>query len=98
MRNLKFAFRVLFIAFAVAAFVCPCLLYAQDSTSTIASGGVSGLPSWVYTAVPIVVGVYELLIRYIPTSKSYSIIGLVISVIQKIVPNNNSSTPTQPHA
>lgn len=99
MRNLKFAFRVMFIFFAIVALICPCILYAQDSTSAaVSGGGVSGLPSWAYTASMIAVGVYELVIRYIPTAKSYSLVGLAIKIIQTIVPNNNSSTPTQPHA
>ena len=42
-------------------------------------------------------GIYELIVRYFPTVKNYSIVGFFIKVFQVIVPNKNAATPTQPH-
>ncbi len=65
-------------------------LFAQDSTGS-GDGGVSGLPAWVYTAGAIVLALYELVIRFFPTAANYSIIGFVIAIIQKILPNKSST-------
>lgn len=92
MKKLKF-----FLSFFCAFCVCS-TLFAQDSAVAVV-GGAPVFPSWVYTTlIPILVGVYELLIRYIPTVKNYSILGLVIKIIQTLIPNNNASVPAEPHA
>jgi len=65
-------------------------MFAQDSTGT-GGGGVEGLPSWVYTAGAIVLALYELIIRFFPTAANYSIIGFVIAIIQKIIPNKSTT-------
>lgn len=90
-------------SFIKSLFVCSLLmivlvgsLFAQDSTAVVAAA-TSALPSWVPLVGTIVLGVYELLVRYVPTVKNYSIIGLVIRIIQAVIPNNNASTPSQPH-
>jgi len=70
---------------------------AQDTTAAGAAAS-AGLPSWLPLVGGIVVGIYELLARLIPTVKNYSILSAVISVIQAILPNKNAATPTQPHA
>jgi len=91
------SFLTSFLLVALIMFI-PFISFAQDSTAT---GGVSaglGLPSWFSIAAGIVLGLYELVIRYVPTSKNWSILGWVIKIIQMIVPNNNSQTPSQPHS
>lgn len=65
-------------------------VFAQDSTGS-GGGGVSGLPSWVYVAASIAIGIYEVVIRLIPTAANYSIIGIIISLLQKIVPNKSTT-------
>lgn len=82
---------LLWIAAAlVALFILPGQTFAGDTTSA-ATGTGSSLPSWLPLVSGIVVGVYELLIRYIPTVKNYSILGWVITLIQAVIPNNNSA-------
>lgn len=82
--------------FIASALLMSIPIYAQDS-AVVASGSGSGLPSWVPLVGTIVLGIYELLVRYLPTVKNYSIVGLVIKIIQAVVPNNNANTPSQPH-
>lgn len=65
-------------------------MFAQDSTGS-GDGGVAGLPSWVYTAGAIVLALYELVIRFYPTAANYSIIGFIITIIQKILPNKSTT-------
>jgi len=65
-------------------------LFAQDSTGTD-PGGVSGLPSWVYVAAAVIVGIWEVVVRLIPTAANLSIIGVVISLLQKILPNKSTT-------
>ena len=83
--------------FLAALFVYACV-FAQDSTSVSPSTGSFSLPSWAGPVAAVVYGIYEILIRYIPTAKNWSILGWVIKLIQTIIPNNNSQTPTTPHA
>lgn len=85
----------LIAAFLMCFAVCVC--FGQDSTAVGAATGGFSLPAWVGVVAPIVLGVYELIIRYVPTVKNYSIIGWIIKIIQLIVPNNNANTPSQPH-
>lgn len=70
-------------------------VFAQDSTAVAAAS--PAIPSWGVPAAGIVVGLYELIVRYIPTVKNYSIIGFIIKVIQTVVPNKNAVIPSQPH-
>jgi len=69
---------------------------AQDSTAVVAPVA-SGLPDWVVPAGGILLGIYELLVRYVPTVGNYSLLSGVIKIIQLIVPNRNSAVPKQPH-
>lgn len=70
-------------------------LFAQDSTG---SGGATGftLPSWAVTAGLIVLAVYEVAVRFFPTVKNYSVIGFIITLIQKIVPNKSVTAKKLP--
>lgn len=94
---MKSLFLISFFILLVVALVCPSLLFAQDSTIVGLTPPVA-LPAWTGLAVKIAFGIYEVLVRYIPTSKNYSLIGWAFKVFQAIVPNNNSVTPTQPHS
>lgn len=42
-------------------------------------------------------GVYEVIVRVFPTTGNYSITGWIIKLYQTILPNKNSTTPTQSH-
>lgn len=70
-------------------------LFAQDSTGT---GGIGGftLPTWAITAGAIILAVYEVAIRFFPTAKNYSVLGFIITLIQKIVPNNSTTAKKLP--
>jgi hypothetical protein len=95
---MKKAFKVFAFVMTLATLtlLCP-TLFAQDSTGT-GVGGTTTLPSWVPLVASILLGVYELLARLIPTVKNISILGFVIKVIQAIIPNKNAAVPTDPHA
>lgn len=78
------------VLFLLTVLLVTVFAFAQDSTGTGSSDG-GGLPSWAYTVGAIILGIYELLARFIPTIKNYSILGLIISLIQKIIPNNSKA-------
>jgi len=82
------------IAFLFAILICA-VVFAQDSTGGGTSGGFQ-LPSWATTAGLIILAVYEVVARFVPTIKNYSIIGFIITVIQKIIPNKSSTSNKLP--
>lgn len=86
--NCKIAFLL-----TLATLFIICSVFAQDSTATGATGAAT-LPSWVPLVGSLLLGVYELVVRLVPTVKNYSIIGWVIKIIQLIVPNNASADST----
>lgn len=71
--------------------------FAQDTTAITATASTLNLPSWIPKVLAIAVTLYELIVRYFPTAKNYSIVGGLIKLFQAIVPNRNSVTPTKPH-
>lgn len=73
-------------AFLFATILLTVTVFAQDSTAAGGSAGFS-LPAWVTTAGAIVLGIYEVFARYIPTTKNISVLGFIISLIQKVLPN-----------
>ena len=87
--------RLLLMA-ALLFFTLDVVLFAQvDSTAHISGGGIFGflkkIPAWV---VPGILGLYELIVRLVPTVKNYSVLSLIISIIQMIFPNKKSSGGT----
>lgn len=70
---------------------------AQDTSAITATATSLSLPSWVPKVLAIAVTLYELIVRYFPTAKNYSITGGLIRLFQAVVPNRNSETPTKPH-
>lgn len=79
----------------VFLFLIPVYVFAQDSTGT---GGIDGVtfPSWVFTAGAITLAVYEIVIRFFPTAKNYSLLGFIIALIQKIIPNKSTTAKKLP--
>lgn len=77
--------------------------YAQADTTGGSSGGSTfGLPTWVTTALLVLTGIYEVLVRLIPTFSNWSIgslIGKILKVIGNIlaaiVPNKKLTTSGQ---
>jgi hypothetical protein len=69
---------------------------AQDSTVHLSIAGGITLPGWWKIALSILVGVYEIVVRYIPTVRNYSIIGWIIQIIQTLVPNKSVQGPEFP--
>jgi len=93
----KKASKIFAVLATLATLVLICSsLFAQDSTGT-GTPGTTTLPSWVPLVAAILVGIYELLARLIPTVKNISILGLLIKVIQAVFPNKNAAVPTEPH-
>ena len=90
----KAFFYFLSLAFMILLFL-PVVILAQDSTvvdSTGGGGGGGGLvlsPTLVLVG-SIILGIYEVVVRYLPTAKNYSILGWLIKIIQVIVPNKPS--------
>lgn len=82
---MKKLFSFLF-AFLLIGLFC----FSQDSTHT-GTGGSSGLSPTLVWILSAVLAIYEVLARIIPTLKNYSIIGLIITLIQKILPNNSTT-------
>jgi hypothetical protein len=84
----------------IVYFLMLCMLlsmfaFAQDSTVT-GTGGNFSLPAWVITAGSIVLGVYEVFARFIPTTKNISVLGFIINLIQKILPNKSTEGKSHP--
>jgi len=70
-------------------------VFAQDSSGT-STGSAFQWPSWATTASLVIVGIYELVARLVPTIKNYSIIGVIITIIQKIFPNQSVTATKLP--
>jgi hypothetical protein len=87
-----------FLAFILLFLImAPLLMYGQTDTAkvVVSSGGfLSKIPGWVYVALG---AAYEIVVRVIPTTSNLSIIGLVIKLIQSVLPNK-STDATKPHA
>lgn len=95
MKNkMKFAAR-LFLT-CILLITTTSLLFAQPITDTVVAGGSSSfidkIPAWV---LPAVAGLYELLVRIIPTAKSWSILTGIITIIKKIIPDNSTVAVTK---
>jgi hypothetical protein len=77
-----------FVLTVLGSLFCVCL-YAQDSTAaTPLIGSIfTKVPSWVW---PSVLGLYEVLVRVVPTAKNWSILSFVIKMIQFILPNKST--------
>lgn len=82
---------LLFLSFTLIVVI----VFAQDSTGGGSTGGFQ-LPSWALTAGAIILALYEVVIRFYPTAKNYSILGFIITVIQKILPNKSSTSNKLP--
>jgi len=78
---------IVLVALSIAAL-------AQDTTTT-GGGGFSLSPS-ILLILSLVVGLYEVIIRFIPTVGNYSIIGWIIALIQKVLPNKSTTKEDHP--
>lgn len=58
---------------------------AVDTTTVTSPGIIAGL-SWTMI-LGIVVGIYEVLVRYIPTVSNISIVSFIMGLLKKLVPN-----------
>jgi hypothetical protein len=76
----------------IATFFC-FVAFAQDSTA-VGGTPVEGLPSWAYVAAAVLLGVYEVLARFIPTISNYSILSVIIKIINAVFPNNKKGGGT----
>jgi hypothetical protein len=69
------------------------LLFAQDSTVVVPISG--GISDWISThlglVITLVLSVYEILARVIPTIKNYSIISFIVKILNQLVPNQKTS-------
>lgn len=85
--------------FLFACFFIGIYAFSQDSTDTI-GGGSSGsgfhLSATIVWVLGIILAIYEILVRKIPTLKNYSILGFIIGFIQKIIPNNSVTAKKLP--
>ncbi len=93
MKKVSLLLSLLFLA------VC---LFAQDSTvvSIPVGGGVMALiTAHLAATITIVLAVYEVAARLIPTIKNYSIISFIVKILNQLVPNKkevpNSSLTTK---
>lgn len=89
-RFIKFILSPAFTVLLFILIVTPVALFAQDSTGGGSTAGFQ-LPSWATTAGLIILALYEVVIRFFPTAKSYSLLGFIITVIQKIIPNRSTT-------
>lgn len=85
------------IAFFTLIFIAA-ISFAQDSTDTTGggSGGGFSLPSGVVLILSIALALYEVIVRFMPTVKNYSIIGWVIKLIQTVLPNKSTTKTDHP--
>lgn len=71
---------------------------AQTGTDSVAVNSLGTLiPSNWKPVIFLGLGIYELVVRFFPTIKNYSITGWLIKVYQTVLPNKNAKTPTDPH-
>ena len=82
-----------FLSVVVLSLACG-VAFAQDAanSSPVIGSIFSKVPGWV---VPSVLGLYEILVRIIPTAKNWSILSAAIKLIQFILPNNSSVMQTK---
>lgn len=84
MKFIKFLFAAVFtfVAFTV---------FAQDTTGIDTTTVSNGTSNWLSANWGVVVaaalGIYEVLARLIPTIKNYSIVSLIVKVLNALVPN-----------
>lgn len=83
--------KLLSLLFALFTFA---ILFAQDSTATSGGGFTSNKTVLIIAAI--VLGIYEVVARKIPTVKNYSVLGVIITIIQKIFPNNSINSSKLP--
>lgn len=79
--------KLMVILFAALAFILPTVVLAQ--TDTTSNGGGLGIelgPTGILV-ISAILGIYELLVRLIPTAQNWSVLGMVIKLIQLIFPN-----------
>jgi len=78
---------------ALILLLLPIAIMAQTDSAAAQTGGgfFSKLPVW----LPIVAGAaYEILVRLVPTKNNWSVLGLVVNLLQTVFPNR-SSDPTK---
>ena len=75
--------------------LCLCLTaaFAQDTLGKVSPGG-EGITDWLkgnyVLFLSIVYGVYEVIVRLIPTVANWSIISRVMQMIHFLIPNNKA--------
>lgn len=79
----------------------PFLVMAQDATDSTGTGGGGlpfELPKNVVVILTVVLSIYEVIVRIMPTVKNYSIIGFLIKLIQTVIPNRTTTQVLQKKA
>lgn len=69
------------------------VLFGQDSASVnipISGGIADWITNHLGTVISVLLLVYEVLARVIPTIKNYSIISMVVSILNQLVPNKKA--------
>lgn len=69
------------------------VLFGQDSASVtipVSSGILDWVTNHLGTVITILLAVYEVAARLIPTIKNYSIISIVVSILNQLVPNKKA--------
>jgi hypothetical protein len=84
-----------FIFFLLIFLSASLFLFAQTDTTGTGGGGFS-LPANITMILGIALALYEVIIRFFPTVKNYSILGWVIKLIQTILPNRSAVGPNHP--
>lgn len=78
---------LLFLAVALICFFVPQFAFCQDTTAVVDPVAPSFVPAAIWHALMFIVALYELVIRYYPTVKSYSIITFLGRVFSFLVPD-----------
>lgn len=77
-----------FIAAVNFFFVCASTYAQTDGTGTTVPISNWLTENW-ESIIAIVVGIYEIIVRYFPTAKNYSLLTIVMRIIQAFIPNYN---------
>lgn len=66
-------------------------LFAQTDSTAV---GKPGVAESIGLIVPILLAIYELIVRFVPTTSNLSILTLIMKIIKGLVPNKDTSGGT----
>ncbi len=81
------------VSLFLALLFATALLFAQDSTGVsipVSGGAIDWITTHLGTVISIVLGVYELAVRLIPTLGNYSLISYIVKLLNILVPNRKA--------